>query len=1310
MEDKPNSQQQLHQEYFRGLFEQSPIAIVLCDFNGQVIQANQACLELFDITDKGELKAYNLFKEPNLPETVKQRIKNDESFRIELEFDLARASQAQPGIRPRTGIRYLDAQVSPFRLGDGTREQGYLIQIQDITDRKLKEEQLSHQAYLLENVQDMIIAFDAQYNITYWNPAAEKGYGWKAEEAVGRNAYEIFYRGLVVDEVVIARRKELIATGEFRGEVVQYTKHNTPIYVEAYSVALKDAQGRITGFLSINRDITERKQAEQALNESEERFHRLFEDDLTGDFIAEPDGKILICNPAFVKLFSFSNRETAIGSNLAELHFHREDYHDFIKLIQEQKTLSRYENVRRRCDGTVLYTIENIIGIFNDRDQLIQFKGYIFDDTKRKLREQELHKLNRTLRALNNSSLAMTRAKDESSYLQEVCKIVVEDCGHAMVWIGYAENDEKKTVRSIASAGFDAGYLETLKITWADTERGRGPTGTAIRTGKLSKCQNMLTDPQFKPWREEALKRGYASSIVFPLMEDGKAFGAISIYSREPESFSEEEENLLTELANDLAYGILTIRTRKAQMEAEEALSRSEERYRSLVELSPIAIFINRNNRITYVNPAALKLFGASTFEQLLNKTPFDVFHPDCHPKIRDRIEILQEGQAVPLIEEKILRLDGTCCDVEVTATPFTDSEGRAIQVMLHDITDRKEAEEKLRETRDYLEKLLNYANAPIIVWDPRYKITQFNHAFEHLTGYTTAEVIGQDLHMLFPKDSKEASLQKIARTTSGEFWESVEIPILRKDGSERLALWNSANIYAEDNKTLEATIAQGQDITDRKQAEETATRLASFPTLNPNPVVEVDKTGNVIYMNPAAVRLFPKLNSLQQNHQFIANLPSIDAIRRRKETEALSREIEVNKVWYIQTLYLDKKESRIRIYSHDITQRKHAEEALQQASAVLEQQVEERTHELKQASELLERVFSSTNFLIAYLDKDFNYIRVNEAYEELEGHQPHYYIGKNLFEIYPNKENESIFRQVIKTGEPFNAYTKPFSYGKRSELEMKYWDWSLQPIRNLDGRITGLVFFLIDVSKRKLAEDELLRTQQELMIVKRLSDIGMLAATVAHELRNPLGVIRIAAYNVRRKNKEDSLVKHVVNIEKKVIEADKIIDNLLTYSRLKAPKYEPIVVIPFVEETIKTCENQYATWEVKVKKRFYCKDTDMFEADPIHMTELFSNILNNAYQALPEKNGKIDVTVKYNKKLGNIEFAISDSGTGINADDLDKVFEPFYSKKAKGTGLGLPLCRQIVSLYDGTIAINSKLHVGTTVTISLPITRKNRS
>jgi GAF domain-containing protein len=153
--------------------------------------------------------------------------------------------------------------------------------------------------------------------------------------------------------------------------------------------------------------------------------------------------------------------------------------------------------------------------------------------------------------------------------------VIVRDCGHSMVWIGFAEDDEAKTVRPVAWAGIEEAYLQALRITWADTERGRGPTGRAIRTGQPCLCADTLTDPSFAPWREEARKRGYASSVTLPLLSEGRSFGAVNIYSNQVQGFSAEEVHLLRELVADLAHGIMTIRLRTAHQRAEDELRQS---------------------------------------------------------------------------------------------------------------------------------------------------------------------------------------------------------------------------------------------------------------------------------------------------------------------------------------------------------------------------------------------------------------------------------------------------------------------------------------------------------------------------------------------------------------------------------------------------------------------------------------------------------------------------------------------------------------------------------------------------------------
>ena len=145
------------------------------------------------------------------------------------------------------------------------------------------------------------------------------------------------------------------------------------------------------------------------------------------------------------------------------------------------------------------------------------------------------------------------------------------------------------------------------------------------------------------------------------------------------------------------------------------------------------------------------------------------------------------------------------------------------------DITAQRRAEANLRQTSQYLENLINYANAPIIVWDPEFRITRFNHAFERLTGRMAADVIGKDIDLLFPEPQRDELMGLIRKTSAGERWNDVEIPILTINCEIRTVLWNSATLSEPDGKTISSVIAQGQDITARKQADEIAGKTLSL-------------------------------------------------------------------------------------------------------------------------------------------------------------------------------------------------------------------------------------------------------------------------------------------------------------------------------------------------------------------------------------------------------------------------------------------------------------------------------------------------
>ena len=189
--------------------------------------------------------------------------------------------------------------------------------------------------------------------------------------------------------------------------------------------------------------------------------------------------------------------------------------------------------------------------IINTRDVTSQLRA-----------EESLRKVSRALNAFVAVSNALIHADGEIDLVGQVCRIMVESAGYRMAWVGYADRGDHKDVRPVAQFGYEFGYLAGAHITWDESERGRGPTGAAIRKGVSQVNQSTLINPRMQPWWQDALKRGYASSVAIPLMDDGSAFGALAIYAGEPDAFDREELQLLEQLAAELSYGIITLRVR----------------------------------------------------------------------------------------------------------------------------------------------------------------------------------------------------------------------------------------------------------------------------------------------------------------------------------------------------------------------------------------------------------------------------------------------------------------------------------------------------------------------------------------------------------------------------------------------------------------------------------------------------------------------------------------------------------------------------------------------------------------------------
>ena len=185
---------------------------------------------------------------------------------------------------------------------------------------------------------------------------------------------------------------------------------------------------------------------------------------------------------------------------------------------------------------------------------------------------EELERLSRALRTLSGSNRALLRAEDEAALLQEICRVVVEEAGYRAALVARAEHDEGKSITRMAQVGFDGDLGDVEHLTWADSEQGGSATGAAIRSGAPCLINNVLTDSLSEHWRDISRRRGFGSVLSLPLHVEGEIFGALTIGAPEPDAFCERERAPLMEAADDLAFGLATLRTRQRAAAAEQTI------------------------------------------------------------------------------------------------------------------------------------------------------------------------------------------------------------------------------------------------------------------------------------------------------------------------------------------------------------------------------------------------------------------------------------------------------------------------------------------------------------------------------------------------------------------------------------------------------------------------------------------------------------------------------------------------------------------------------------------------------------------
>ena len=786
----------------------------------------------------------------------------------------------------------------------------------------------------------------------------------------------------------------------------------------------------------------------------------------------------------------------------------------------------------------------------------------------------------------------------------------------------------------------------------------------------------------------------------------------------------------------------------------EEELKLSEEKYRNIVDNSLVGVFkTNLHGQFLYANKAFVRIFEVDSVEELIVEGLSSSYRDSKKRELF--LENLKEKEKIENYEIKFITKKGNNKTALISATLL----GSEISGMIMDITELKQAEAALLRERDFNKNIIQTSPAFFVAIGVDGKVILMNEAMLGALGYTLDEVVGKDyMNSFVPEEDRKIGSYIIKPQQKFRGPIINENHVFTKDGRKLLVEWHGKLIYDNDDN-LSYFFAVGINITDRKRMDEELKQNYDIQRII-NSLLHLSQENisleEFLERTLDLILSIPRLSLEQKGSIFLVeDTPDLLIMKAKREFSEYQQEqclgipfgkclcgiaAQTGKVLFannyderheihyegikphshfcVPVLSSDKVLGVINMYVKNGYQyNKRDEDFLVAVSNTLAGVIER-----KYVEELYRTILSTSmeGFWIA--DSQGNFLDANDAACRILGYSRDELMKMKISDIEAMETADETLNHLERIKEA--GWDHFETRHKHREGNVFDAEVSVNYIKERGGRV---FVFTHDITERKKAEEilkrdkeafeklvsertqELMRVQMELEKSKRLSDIGTLAATVAHELRNPLSAIRMAAYNIKRKAENPSFDKHFSNIEKKIVESDQIINNLLFYSRIKIPIYEQINLYDILEECIDTAKERFLKNNTKIEKNFDFLKNFSFEADPLQLKELFSNILNNSYDAVSETEGMIKIEAEYLRN-GFISIIIRDNGPGIDSENLKKVFEPFFTTKSKGTGLGLSVCNQIADLHGGNIRIDSEKRKGTKVIVVFPVRRSNKT
>ena len=1021
---------------------------------------------------------------------------------------------------------------------------------------------------------------------------------------------------------------------------------------------------------------------------------------------------------------------------------------EMIQLIDGTNNHQIIEAQNRTKDGRVIDCEWYNSVVRDEGGNLVSLLSLAQNVSDRKQSEEELHRVNRALRTISDCNQVLVRATTETELLHDVCQILINIGGYHFAWVGYTQYTSDKQIIPIAKAGFEAGYLDNLTVTWDDSEWGQGPSGTAVRTGQTCVFQNFETNGDYAPWKQQAQERGYTSSIALPLIMatdshnqhlqpklNGEIssipFGVLNLYSTQTNAFDPAEVKLLKELVDDIVYGIIALRIRASHAE-------TEKKFRQLAENIDDVFWITNalGNQFIYVSPAYQQIWNRNVNALYQN---FPAFINTIHPQDQNRVLRARQnpdGRGFDL-EYRILRPDGSYRWIWDRGFPILNETGELERRggIAKDITHRKETEQLLQKNNQELELRVTQRTTELETANERlqfelmqrhrteFKLRKSEEQYRTLVKnfpdgavflvdldfrYTIADGMGLVLKGLSRKILEGKTIWQVLPPALLEIVEPLyrsalagEITISEVEYDGRIYYHQALPVRNEQEEIFAGMVVM-QDITERKQAEAERDKLIAIIEATPDLICSAKPGGEVVYYNRSARQIFgldpeEKISNryIPQHHpqwavEIIENQGLPAAIRDGSwigETALTSydgQEIPLSQ------LIIAHKNQEGQVYllstmARDITEQKRSQANLLEAE--------------RRWRSLLENV----RLLVVGLDRNGKVEYVNPFLLEVMGYTQTEVLGKNWLSDFQENSAQRLsasdFAELLEYD--FKPYSQQLIETKLGEEKIISWNHTL--LKDLQGNAIGMMSIGEDITERYAIE----RMKDEFISV------------VSHELRTPLTSIHggLNLLSTGLINPQSERGVHVMKIVAESAERlVRLVNDILELERLESGKiFLNKQVVNAADLLLQATEQMQVMANRSGINLEVSSKSLQFYADPDRVLQVLTNLLSNAIKFSESRGGNIKLSVETElpenlEEIPKILFKIQDQGRGIPSDKIERIFERFHqvdasdSRKKGGTGLGLAICRSIVEQHGGQIWVRSKVDQGSCFYFTLPM------